>query len=285
MLRGRRRLLLVLAAWAGLGSAAARDRGEAAGALCPGAVMRDRIRIAGGQGEIALASGERVRLVDVKLAEREQAQGEAGRPSPEAWLASLAGQEVAVTRVGPPDRWGRAPAALALVEGTTRIDLAEFLVAEGWALVDAGERDGLCRPDLLALERRARAGRLGLWRTGRLPLAAGQPDALRAEAGRFAIVEGRVVSVGERKDRTYLNFGRDFSRDFSVVIPRRLWAAMKRGGAGAADFKGHPVRVRGIVEMRRGPSIELVSDTMLEWKGVELPAAREAGNSAPRALP
>lgn len=268
--------VLALAAWAagaGAGVSAEGRRVSAAGG-CAGTAQRDRIAGVDGRGEIALASGRRVRLADVRLAERATgSQGEA-RPAPETWLASLAGREVDATEAGPPDRWGRVPASLALLEGATPIDLSEFLVAEGWALVDPGERDALCRPDLLAVERRARAGRLGLWREGRWPLPAAEPDALKAEAGRFVVVEGRVVSVGERKERTYLNFGRDFARDFAVVIPRRLWAAMKRGGVAAVDLKGRSVRVRGIVELRRGPSIELVSDAMLERTAAEPAAIR-----------
>ncbi|WP_375459539.1 thermonuclease family protein [uncultured Enterovirga sp.] len=260
---------LVVLALLGPAYALAEDRPAAAPpGSCPGEVATDRILRVEDRGEVALASGGRVRLADIRI---DPSAGEgAGRPGPRSWLASLAGQEVAVRRIGPPDRWGRAPASLALVEGAARHDLAAFLVSEGWALVDAGERDTLCEPALLAAEGRARAGRLGLWKMGTLPLAAGDPEPLRAQSGRFAVVEGRVVSVGERKDRTYLNFGRDFSRDFAVVVPRRLWAAMKRSGVSAAELKGRTVRVRGIVEIRRAPQIELLSDHALEWRGAAI---------------
>ena len=80
----------------------------------------------------------------------------------------------------------------------------------------------------------------------------------------MALVEGEILSVGERRDRTYLDFGRDWSRDFHVTVPKRVWAAMVKAGEPASSFKGRRVRVRGIVEMRRGPSIELTEPALLE---------------------
>lgn len=265
------RRLVAAAVLAGLapaqpGVAPASEAAEGSGRdRCAAERSTDRIAALGAGSEVALASGRGLRLLDVRLAEGGADDEQVRRLR--SWLATLAGQEVAVRAAGPPDRWNRLPAAIELVgSGGRRLDLAEILVGEGWALVDPGERDALCRPDLLALEERARRGRVGLWRDGRLPLAARDPEAIRAAAGRFAVIEGRVASVGERRERTYLNFGRDFSRDFAVTIPRRLWAAMKREGVSAATLEGRHVRVRGLLEIRRAPTLELVSTEMLEWR-------------------
>lgn len=256
---GRTIALLVTALALGASGAQAQVGG---GRGCPDEVVRDRIASVEASGEIALGSGARARLVDVRLAGPEDG-APAGRPGALAWLGSLAGQAVEVRAAGPADRWGRVPARLALPE-TGAIDVAELLVSEGLALVDIGERDALCRPDLLAAEGKARAARRGLWASSPFPLPAREPEALRAAAGRFALVEGRIVSVGERAARTYLNFGRDFARDFAAVIPKRQWDALKRSGIDAARLKGRQVRVRGIVEVRRAPTIEIVATDMLE---------------------
>ena len=56
---------------------------------------------------------------------------------------------------------------------------------------------------------------------------------------------------------------------------------MKRSGIDAAGLKGRTIRVRGIVELRRGPSIELVSDALLERTGPE----PRTGPGAPKGDP
>lgn len=187
------------------------------------------------------------------------------RPDAQAWLGSLAGRAVLVQEVGPRDRWDRTPAVVVLREGGG-VDLAELLVAEGLGLVDVGERDGLCRPALLAAEAGARTARRGIWASDRALLQADRPEMLREAGGRFALVEGRVVSVGERRDRTYLNFGRDFARDFAIVVPKRIWARLKQAGASAAALTGATIRVRGLLEIRRAPVLEIEAADMLEWQ-------------------
>jgi len=218
-------------------------------------------------GEITFASGSKVRLLDIRLP---QDNGEAPRAA--AVLASLEGRRVAVAAVGEADRWGRLAAELALVDGTAPIDLAELLVGEGFALVDAGERDGLCRPELLALEARARQRRLGLWAGERYrPAWAGDGERLKSLVGRFGLVEGRVRSVGERRERTYLNFGSDWQTDLTVVIPKRTWAVLQGRGLSAASLRGRRVRARGIFEEWQGVTVEIAAADMLELVGQERP--------------
>ena len=69
--------------------------------------------------------------------------------------------------------------------------------------------------------RRAPADR-GLWADPNFaPLRAENYARLRAERGHFTIVEGKVLSVRESGSTIYLNFGRRWTRDFSVIILRR----------------------------------------------------------------
>jgi hypothetical protein len=50
-----------------------------------------------------------------------------------------------------------------------------------------------------------------------------------AEQGRFALVEGRVLSVRESGATIYVNFGRRWTEDFTVTILVRGWIE-ERGG-------------------------------------------------------
>jgi hypothetical protein len=218
-------------------------------ARCDGEAIEDRLRRVEAHGDLATDGGRLLKLADIRLADAAAAE-----------LAPHAGERVAVSLLGGGDRWGRLPARVVLARDGT--DLAQLLLQEGLAVVDVGEGDGLCRPALLAAEVAARRDRRGVWPS--MLLRATDLGGLAARIGQFAVVEGRIVSVGERARRTYLNFGRDFSRDFTVSIARRDWASMRHAGLSAERLRGRGVRVRGIVEMRRGPSMEVTSAQAIE---------------------
>jgi hypothetical protein len=71
--------------------------------------------------------------------------------------------------------------------------------------------------------------------------------------GRFALVEGRVLSVRESGATIYVNFGRPWTRDFSVIILRRFGRAFAAAGLEPTSLAGRRIRVRGWVEQRGGP--------------------------------
>lgn len=224
---------------------------------CPGATRRERVAGISPAGDLLIEGGSAIRIADIRAPDDRAAASRA-----RAWLASLTGEPVDVTRIDAPDRWGRAAARLVL-PGAAPVDAAELLVGEGLAIVDAGTRGALCRPGLLAVEAAARAARTGLWRET-ATLAADDLGALAARSGTFAVVEGRVLSVGVRRERTYLNFGRDFARDFSVTIPKRSWASLVATGVSQDALRGRRVRARGLLETRRAPGMEVVAGDMLE---------------------
>ncbi|KQT19862.1 DNA-binding protein [Methylobacterium sp. Leaf399] len=215
-------------------------------------VRSDRLTDLGARGELVLASGTRAVLSGLNWPE------EAGAAT--AWLLGKRDKALALTARGEPDRWGRIRVD-AVVEGEA-VDLAGGLVADGLAMVDAGEGDSLCRPGLLALEETARRGGLGLWRTA-------SPEArdgagLRARADRFVVAQGRLVSVGERATRTYLDFVPRGQDGLTVTVSKRTWRRLQERGLSAASLRGRLVRVRGIVTIGRGPVIDLASADMIE---------------------
>jgi micrococcal nuclease len=75
-----------------------------------------------------------------------------------------------------------------------------------------------------------------------------------------------VVSVGNRRTRTYLNFGGRWTEDVTVEIEARDRERFG-GEAGLAALSGWRVRVRGYVEERRGPAIILRSPLQIEKLG------------------
>ena len=224
------------------------------------ALREDRLEAVGPRGEMVLASGARAILAGLHWPETDSEAAEAS-----AWLMRHRGRPLTLSAFGAEDRWGRAPVeafADPASEEDEPVDLAAGLIAAGLAAVDAGESDVLCRPDLLALEAAPRAGGRGVWR---VPVHdARDGPGLAALAGRFVVAEGRVVHVGERPARTYLDFARRGGAGLSVTVPKRTWRTMSERGLSASRLRGRLARVRGRVEIRRGPTIEIVGAGMIE---------------------
>lgn len=242
--------VLVLALALLSGAAGARGAG-----FCALPAGPDRVTAVSVEGELALASGAQTRLADIRLPEAGLYRADAL-----GWLKRHEQAHAHVSR-GPPDRWGRSPARVAVTGG----DLARGLVERGLALVDAGESQRLCEPELLRLESEARAKKLGLWgEEANWPVRAEDEARLRERVGRFALVEGRILSVGERGQRTYLNFGRNFAQDFTITIPKRNWAIMKDRGLSAASLRGRRVRARGFLEAWNGTTLTIEVPDLLE---------------------
>jgi hypothetical protein len=242
-------------------SPAARAGGRAPAAPCAAAPSEnDAIEAVSPQGEIKLASGRFAKLEGIRLAEGEHHEQAL------AWLNAHVGRHVSVAaRRRDSDRWGRVPASVVLADRPVRLDLAQGLVDLGLAVADAGEADAFCAPELLALESAAREQGLGVWAAdGYKPASSADAARLRALAGRFALVEGRIRSIGERQQRTYLNFGSNWANDFTIIIPKRTWATLRDRGLSARFLNGRRVRGRGLIEAWRGPTMEILASDMLE---------------------
>ncbi|MDP4005286.1 thermonuclease family protein [Methylobacterium sp. NEAU K] len=238
----------------------------------PGAARTDLLDGIGLRGEIRLASGARAMLDSLRWPDAPEA-AEAAR----AWLDARRGDGLTVIPRGQPDRWGRERADIEVTDSD--IDLAGGLIGAGLAFADAGEADSLCRPALRTVEEAARAQRLGLWRDP--VLAATDGPGLRALAGRFAVVEGRIRHVGERSARAYLDFAARGGDGLTVTVSKRTWRMMRAHGLSAASLEGRRVRVRGILEVWRGPTLEAAADAL---EVLSEPDRPEAGPDGERGL-
>lgn len=255
-MRGRIAACLGLALLAGSAQAAG-PRGREPPA-CRGRIAgQDRIESVAARGELVLASGRRARIDGLHWP-GEPSAADAAR----AWLAGLAGRPLATREAPEADRWGRITLDGATVDEAP-VDLAGGLVAAGLVQVDAGEADTLCRPGLLALEEAARRAGRGLW-AGAAPVPAENVSALKEMAGRFAVVEGRVHNVGERERRTYLNFAPFGTEGVTVTVSKRTWRIMLERGFSSSALRGRRVRARGIVELWRGPTLDIGAAEMIE---------------------
>ena len=150
-----------------------------------------------------------------------------------------------------PDRYGRVVAYAETMRGEAWRSVEADLTAAGLARVadDVGSR--ACAAVLLSAETAARKAKIGLWADPYYdPLRADDPARIVAERGRFALVEGDVVSVHESGATLYLNFGRRWSRDFAVTIRKRNKTRFAAAGIDLKALAGRPVQVRGWIEAR-----------------------------------
>jgi len=180
--------------------------------------------------------------------------------------AIVAGREVTLS--GPddtPDRYGRQPAFGFVASSQPPVQAQ--LLARGAALVSGSVTDRDCAAQLAAAEAAARDGKQGIWADPAAIKNAESPDDILAGIGRFTVVEGKVLSVRQAGATTYLNFGRNWTRDFAVTISRRMLPAFEAAGIVLKSLENRRIRVRGWVESRTGPRIEALHVGQIEVLG------------------
>jgi endonuclease YncB( thermonuclease family) len=164
------------------------------------------------------------------------------------------------------DRYGRRVALVAAAGDERAPSLQEQLIARGQGLVAGRIGHPGCTSRFLEAERRARAARLGLWAGPHyLIREADRPDTLTGARGRFALVEGKVLSVNDRGATVYVNFGRRWSEDFTVTVAKRNVRNFTAAGLEPGRLAGRRVRIRGWVDERGGPWIEALRPEQIEF--------------------
>ena len=148
---------------------------------------------------------------------------------------------------------------------TTARWLQAELVTAGIALVrPEGGGGTACVRALLALESKARQAGAGLWADSGIVVKATDESSLLAENGLYALVEGRVVSVGYGSRMVFLDFGRNFRNDFTVMVQKTLVPRLLEAGITVESLAGRAIRVRGVIEESGGPAIRLTDPLALE---------------------
>jgi endonuclease YncB( thermonuclease family) len=180
-----------------------------------------------------------------------------------ALAAIIAGREVSLYgHDDTPDRYGRQP-AFAFVAASGDSVQAQLL-AQGEALVSGTVADKDCASTLNAAEAEARQARRGTWADPAAIKNAESAGDILTGIGRFTVVEGRVLSVRQAGATTYLNFGRNWTRGFAVTISRRMIAAFEAAGIVLKSLENRRIRVRGWVEARQGPRIDVLRVGQIE---------------------
>ena len=145
-----------------------------------------------------------------------------------------------------------------------------------WPLAAGGARRGrprdraarwrraCLRARAAAFEASARRARAGLWTDSKIVAKATDESSLLAKSGLYGLVEGRVVSVGYGSRMVFLDFGRSFRTDFTVMVPMTLVPRLVEAGITVESLAGRAIRVRGVIEETGGPAIRLTDPLALE---------------------
>ncbi|RJF87867.1 thermonuclease family protein [Oleomonas cavernae] len=159
------------------------------------------------------------------------------------------------------DRHGRVLAHLAC-DG---VWLQGAMIEGGFARVYTFKDNRALADRMLPLEASARTDKRGLWADATYRVRrADDPTLIEAVDGipGYLIVQGKVRKVGSAGGRWFLNFGADRTSDFTATVAPDDAEAF--AGVDLAGYADRVLQVRGWLEARNGPSMDLTHPEQIE---------------------
>lgn len=175
------------------------------------------------------------------------------------------------------DRYGRLLAHAFTVRNEQRLWVQGELLRQGHARAYGLSGNFTCMTELLAHERVARLADTGLWANSAYRVRrADRPRNLMRLRNSYEIVEGIVHDAADVRGRIYLNFGTNWRKDFTAGIDAGVLRADPVWRDELKALAGKAVRVRGWIERRNGPFIEVGNRGQIELVtgGANTPASR-----------
>lgn len=150
--------------------------------------------------------------------------------------------------------------------GNPRKWLQGQLLENGQAIFDGLQQNHTpdCLEAMRGAEKAAIEEKAGYWAKKDAILKSTSIIKLQQKTGHFVVVDGKVLSIGDRKRRLYLNFGQNWSQDFTLSVVKEGKGAFKGSLNLLKNLQGKTVRVRGVLEQRQGPLIRLFDETQIE---------------------
>ena len=262
---------------------------------------------------LSLDDGSEVRLVGALTPRPPDAALDVSFWPPEreakAALESLVlGRSVTLAYAGrKSDRYGRTLAHVFVepVAGTAsnadadnRVWVQAHMLSHGHARAYVLKDSSGCLRELAAHEAIARTAGLGLWSHAAYQMRDGRRGAdISRLRSTFQIVEGEVTRVIEGRTNIILRFGSDEAAEhpaelrndetrapakgFSISVKPAVARAWSMNGLKLAQLEGRRLRIRGWIERRGGPAVEIIDANQIEL--VDPGAALAAADIEPKA--
>ena len=166
------------------------------------------------------------------------------------------------------DRYGRLLAQV-FITGETETWVQQQMLTKGMARVYSFPDNRACLPELFAAETKARVSALGIWADPYYRVRrAAKPADFSTLSGHYELVEGRVLKADKSGSRVYLNFGRHYKEDFTAVIEAKALKLFSEEGLDPLKLSNALVRVRGWIDLKDGPRVEITHPEQIEGLAV-----------------
>lgn len=222
--------------------------------------------------EIALTDGRLLRVAGIEPVRPTPDNPDFATAARDALQKALTGGLDIIPLAGP-DRWGRipvfaflpTPAPKAPASKAPAPSLATWLLAQGYGRFMPEPAASACQQNFLAIEASARTAQRGLWHDPYYAvIAATDRRAFVEKTATNVIVEGQIIDVDARPKRLYLLFGPRHSGGFAVTIMQRAVKIFDRAGFDFHALIGRRIRIRGLLDLRFGPQIEVSEPGAIE---------------------
>ena len=236
--------------------------------------------------ELRLGDGRRLRLVGLDPAARSPDNPDLDETTRATLAAAVAGKPVTARLLSDkPDRWGRLP-AMAFLEGDLSPGgLSRLVIAAGLGRYLPEPAAHACRDALLEAEGMARSAALGLWHDPYYGvLAVDDRPAFAERSATTVVVEGRLWRVDPGPFRTKLRFAAPGEAKRGLLVAVVLPKVVKRFEEQGVHFEaliGRTMRLRGLLDLRFGPQVEISGPDALELVPDISAAVAPTGSTTP----
>ena len=149
-----------------------------------------------------------------------------------------------------------------------------LLLSRGLARAFPSHHNPEMSKQLYLWESYGRQSNAGLWAKNYHPILT--IEETHDNLNQHHVVEGIVQSVASVRNNVYLNFGADWKKDFTIMIPSAIRRAFSKDNIDLRDLQNQSIRVRGWLRSYNGPFLELHHKSHLEI--LETPLAIKDNN-------